>query len=362
MKDSIRQRLEQASERLQELDHLLADPDVHNDNKRFRALSKEHAHLTPLVRQWNAFRQAEQDLIDAFDWINSGDSDLKAMAQEELPQLKEQLENLENSLRTLLIPQDPNDDANVYLEIRAGTGGDEAAIFAGDLFRMYSRYAERQGWRMEVISEQEGEHGGYKEIIARIEGEGTYRKLKFESGAHRVQRVPTTETQGRVHTSAATVAILPESEAVQAVELRSEDLKMDTFRASGAGGQHINKTDSAVRITHIPTGVVVECQAERSQHKNRAKALTLLASRINAANEAKQAQEISAARKSLVGSGDRSERIRTYNFPQGRLTDHRINLTLYRLDAIVQGDLDDVVTALLNEYQAEQLSALEASL
>jgi peptide chain release factor 1 len=362
MKDSIRQRLEQASERLQELDHLLADPDIHNDNKRFRALSKEHAHLTPLVTQWHAFCQAEQDLADAFDWISSGDSELKAMAQEELPQLKLQLDQLETNLRTLLIPQDPNDDANVYLEIRAGTGGDEAAIFAGDLFRMYSRYAERQGWRIEVINEQEGEHGGYKEMIARIEGEGTYRKLKFESGAHRVQRVPTTETQGRVHTSAATVAILPESEAIQAVELRSEDLKMDTFRASGAGGQHINKTDSAVRITHIPTGVVVECQAERSQHKNRAKALTLLASRINAANEAKQAQEISAARKSLVGSGDRSERIRTYNFPQGRLTDHRINLTLYRLDAIVQGDLDDVITALLNEYQAEQLSALEASL
>ncbi|MCI4410139.1 MAG: peptide chain release factor 1 [Thiotrichales bacterium] len=362
MKQSIRLRLEQASERLQELDHLLSDPEIHNDNKRFRALSKEHAHLTPLVGQWRAFLQAEQDLADAFEWINSGDSELKAMAQDELPQLKAQLETLETSLRTLLIPQDPNDDANVYLEIRAGTGGDEAAIFAGDLFRMYSRYAERQGWRIEVISEQEGEHGGYKEIIARIEGEGTYRKLKFESGAHRVQRVPTTETQGRVHTSAATVAILPESEAVQAVELRSEDLKMDTFRASGAGGQHINKTDSAVRITHIPTGVVVECQAERSQHKNRAKALTLLASRINAANEAKQAQEISAARKSLVGSGDRSERIRTYNFPQGRMTDHRINLTLYRLDAIMQGDLDDIVTALLNEYQAEQLSDLEANL
>lgn len=362
MKQSIRLRLEQASERLQELDHLLSDPEIHNDNKRFRALSKEHAHLTPLVGQWRAFLQAEQDLADAFEWINSGDSELKAMAQDELPQLKAQLETLETRLRTLLIPQDPNDDANVYLEIRAGTGGDEAAIFAGDLFRMYSRYAERQGWRIEVISEQEGEHGGYKEIIARIEGEGTYRKLKFESGAHRVQRVPTTETQGRVHTSAATVAILPESEAVQAVELRSEDLKMDTFRASGAGGQHINKTDSAVRITHIPTGVVVECQAERSQHKNRAKALTLLASRINAANEAKQAQEISAARKSLVGSGDRSERIRTYNFPQGRMTDHRINLTLYRLDAIMQGDLDDIVTALLNEYQAEQLSDLEANL
>jgi peptide chain release factor 1 len=362
MKDSIRQRLEQASERLQELDHLLADPDVHNDNKRFRSLTKEHAQLTPLVEQWNAFRQAEQDLADAFDWINSGDSDLKAMAQDELPQLKEQLENLENSLRTLLIPQDPNDDANLFLEIRAGTGGDEAAIFAGDLFRMYSRYAERQGWRVEVISEQEGEHGGYKEIIARIEGEGAFRQLKFESGAHRVQRVPTTETQGRVHTSAATVAILPEVEAVQGVELRTEDLKVDTYRASGAGGQHVNRTESAIRITHIPTGVVVECQEERSQHKNRAKAMALLASRINAAREAKQAQEISAARKSLVGSGDRSERIRTYNFPQGRLTDHRINLTLYRLDAIVQGDLDDVITALLNEHQAEQLSALEASL
>ncbi len=362
MKDSIRQRLEQADERLQELDHLLADSATHSDNNRFRTLSKEHAQLTPLVGSWNAFLACEQDLKDAFEWIDSGDSELKAMAQEELPTLKTNLETLEQDLRTLLIPRDPNDDANLYLEVRAGTGGDEAAIFAGDLFRMYSRFAERQGWRVEVVSEQEGEHGGYKEIIARIEGNGAYAKLKFESGAHRVQRVPVTEAQGRVHTSAATVAILPESEAVEAVELRSEDLRVDTYRSSGAGGQHINKTDSAVRITHIPTGVVVECQAERSQHKNRAKAMALLASRINAANESKQAKEISAARKSLVGSGDRSERIRTYNFPQGRMTDHRINLTLYKLDNIMQGDLDETITALLNEYQAEQLSALEESL
>jgi peptide chain release factor 1 len=362
VKDSIRLRLEQASERLQELDHLLAEPSIHNDNQRFRVLSKEHAHLTPLVGSWQAFLQCEQDLKDAFDWIDSGDSELKSMAQEELPSLKAKLETLEQDLRTLLIPRDPNDDANIYLEVRAGTGGDEAAIFAGDLFRMYSRYAERQGWRVEVVSEQDGEHGGYKEIIARIEGDGAYAKLKFESGAHRVQRVPVTEAQGRVHTSAATVAILPESEAVQAVELRSEDLRVDTYRSSGAGGQHINKTDSAVRITHIPTGVVVECQAERSQHKNRAKAMALLASRINAANESKQAKEISEARKSLVGSGDRSERIRTYNFPQGRMTDHRINLTLYKLDSIMQGDMDETITALLNEYQAEQLSALEENL
>lgn len=361
MKNSIRQQLEQATERLQELEHLLAEPDVHNDNKRFRELTKEHAKLTPLVAQWLAYRQAEQDLTDAQDWLNSGDADLKAMAQEELPALKNSIETLEEELRLLLIPQDPNDDANLFLEIRAGTGGDEAAIFAGDLFRMYSRYAETHGWRVEVMSEQEGEHGGYKEIIARIEGEGAFRQFKFESGAHRVQRVPTTETQGRVHTSAATVAILPEIEAVQGVELRPEDLKVDTFRASGAGGQHVNRTESAIRITHIPTGVVVECQEERSQHKNRAKAMSLLASRINIARESQQAQEISAARKSLVGSGDRSERIRTYNFPQGRMTDHRINLTLYKLDAIMHGDLDDLITALLNEYQAEQLTALETT-
>ncbi len=359
MKTALRTRLDQASERLEELDHLLADPSIIGDQKRFRSLSKEHAQLTPLSQAWQQYRQCEQDLADAHDWLDSGDADLKSMAQEELPQLKERLEALTLHIRTLLIPQDPNDDANLFLEVRAGTGGDEAAIFAGDLFRMYSRYAERQGWRVEVISEQEGEHGGYKEIIARIEGESAFAKLKFESGAHRVQRVPVTESQGRVHTSAATVAILPEVEAVQGVELRSEDLKVDTYRASGAGGQHVNRTESAIRITHIPTGVVVECQEERSQHKNRAKAMSLLASRINAQREAAQAKEISAARKSLVGSGDRSERIRTYNFPQGRMTDHRINLTLYRLDAIMAGDLDEIFLALQNEYQAEQLLALE---
>lgn len=362
MKDAIRLRLEQAGERLQELEHLLADPATLSDNKQFRSLSKEHAQLTPLVAAWQQYRQCEQDLADAHDWLSSGDAELKAMAQEELPLLKDRLSTLEADIRTLLIPRDPNDDANLFLEVRAGTGGDEAAIFAGDLFRMYSRYAERQGWRMEIINEQEGEHGGYKEIIARLEGDGAFAKLKFESGAHRVQRVPVTESQGRIHTSAATVAILPEVEAVQGVDLRPEDLKVDTYRASGAGGQHVNRTESAIRITHIPTGVVVECQEERSQHKNRAKAMALLASRINAQREAKQAQEISAARKSLVGSGDRSERIRTYNFPQGRMTDHRINLTLYRLDAIMDGDLDEIFTALQSEYQAEQLSALEDSL
>lgn len=362
MKTAMRVRLDQASERLEELDHLLADPENISDNKRFRSLSKEHAQLTPLSDTWGRYQQCEQDLKDAFDWIDSGDADLKAMAQEELPDLKALLETLEQEIRTLLIPKDPNDDANLFLEVRAGTGGDEAAIFAGDLFRMYSRFAERQGWRVEIISEQEGEHGGYKEIIARLEGDGAFAKLKFESGAHRVQRVPTTESQGRVHTSAATVAILPEVEAVQGVELRAEDLKVDTYRSSGAGGQHINKTDSAIRITHIPTGVVVECQEERSQHKNRAKAMSLLASRINAARAAVQAKEISAARKSLVGSGDRSERIRTYNFPQGRMTDHRINLTLYRLDAIMDGDLEDLFIALQSEHQADQLSALEDTL
>lgn len=359
MKTALRTRLDQASERLEELDHLLSDPSIIGDQKRFRHLSKEHAQLTPLSQAWKTYRQCEQDLADAHDWLSSGDADLKAMAQDELPSLKDRLAELELEIRTLLIPKDPNDDANLFLEVRAGTGGDEAAIFAGDLFRMYGRFAERQGWRVEVISEQEGEHGGYKEIIARVEGEGAFAKLKFESGAHRVQRVPVTESQGRVHTSAATVAILPEVEAVQGVDLRSEDLKVDTYRASGAGGQHVNRTESAIRITHIPTGVVVECQEERSQHKNRAKAMSLLASRINAQREAAQAKEISAARKSLVGSGDRSERIRTYNFPQGRMTDHRINLTLYRLDAIMDGDLDEILLALQNEHQAEQLLALE---
>jgi peptide chain release factor 1 len=360
MKVALRNRLDQASERLEELDHLLSDPSIIGDQKRFRGLSKEHAQLTPLSEAWSAYCQCEQDLADAHDWLSSGDAELKEMAQEELPSLKNKLATLASAIRMLLIPKDPNDDANLFLEVRAGTGGDEAAIFAGDLFRMYARYAERQGWRVEVISEQEGEHGGYKEIIARIEGEGAFAKLKFESGAHRVQRVPVTESQGRVHTSAATVAILPEVEAVQGVELRPEDLKVDTYRASGAGGQHVNRTESAIRITHIPTGVVVECQEERSQHKNRAKAMSLLASRINAQRESAQAKEISEARKSLVGSGDRSERIRTYNFPQGRMTDHRINLTLYRLDYIMDGDLDEILLALQNEHQAEQLLALES--
>ncbi|MBD3755450.1 MAG: peptide chain release factor 1, partial [Gammaproteobacteria bacterium] len=288
----------------------------------------------------------------------SGDPDLKEMAQEELPLIEERLETLEVELQKMLLPRDPKDDANIFLEIRAGTGGDEAAIFAGDLFRMYSRYAERMRWQVEIINSHEGEHGGYKEIIARLIGDGAFSRLKFESGAHRVQRVPATETQGRVHTSAATVAIMPEAPELEEVELNPADLKVDTFRASGAGGQHVNKTDSAIRITHLPTGTVVECQDERSQHKNRARAMSLLAARINDAKRQAHDKEIAQERKSLVGSGDRSERIRTYNYPQGRVTDHRINLTLYKLEDIMNGGLEQVIEPLINEYQAEQLAAL----
>ncbi|MDG6774788.1 peptide chain release factor 1 [Thiomicrorhabdus sp. ZW0627] len=360
MKDSIRIKLQNLVDRLDEVNALISDPDVINDQKKFRALTKEHAQLTPVVDAFNAYETAEGDLQEAKDMIKSGDPDLKEMGQEELPQLEKQLADLEVELQTMLLPRDPNDDANIFLEIRAGTGGDEAAIFAGDLFRMYSRYAEKVRWQVEVINSQEGEHGGYKEIIARIIGDGAYSKLKFESGAHRVQRVPATETQGRVHTSAATVVIMPEAPDVEEVELNPADLKVDTFRASGAGGQHVNKTDSAIRITHIPTGTVVECQDERSQHKNRARAMSLLASRIMDAKRQAHESEIAQERKSLVGSGDRSERIRTYNYPQGRVTDHRINLTLYKLDEIMNGGLEQVIDPLVNEYQAEQLAALSS--
>ncbi|WP_373019536.1 peptide chain release factor 1 [Thiomicrorhabdus sp.] len=360
MKDSIRIKLQNLVERLDEVNALISDPDVISDQNKFRGLTKEHAQLTPVVDAFNAFESTEGDLQEAKDMIKSGDPDLKEMGQEELPQLEKQLANLELELQTMLLPRDPNDDANIFLEIRAGTGGDEAAIFAGDLFRMYSRYAEKMRWQVEVINSQEGEHGGYKEIIARLIGDGAYSKLKFESGAHRVQRVPATETQGRVHTSAATVVIMPEAPDVEEIELNPADLKVDTFRASGAGGQHVNKTDSAIRITHIPTGTVVECQDERSQHKNRARAMSLLASRIMDAKRQVHEKEIAQERKSLVGSGDRSERIRTYNYPQGRVTDHRINLTLYKLDEIMAGGLEQVIDPLVNEYQAEQLAALSA--
>lgn len=356
MKDSLRLRLEQLSDRYEELTALLADVEVISDNKRFRQLSREHNDLTELTDFWNKYCQAEEDIATAESMIN--DPDFKDMAQEEIRENQNLLKDLEEQLNVLMIPKDPNDVNAAYLEIRAGTGGDEAAIFSGDLFRMYSKFAETQGWRIEVLSENEGEHGGYKEIICRVNGEGVYGRLKFESGAHRVQRVPATESQGRVHTSACTVAILPEVDVDTTVEINNSDLRIDTYRASGAGGQHINKTDSAVRITHIPSGVVVECQEERSQHKNKAKALALLASRLE--NAKKQAQEsaTSEMRRDLVGSGDRSERIRTYNYPQGRMTDHRINLTLYKLDAIVEGDLTELLDSLHREYQADQLAMI----
>ncbi|GAB6034044.1 peptide chain release factor 1 [Galenea microaerophila] len=358
MKQSIRQKLQHLVERLDEVNALLSDPEVMSDQNRFRALSQEHAQLTPVVETFTQYEATEADLNEAKEMIDSGDPDLKEMGQEELPILTKKLEALNLELQKMLLPKDPNDDANIFLEIRAGTGGDEAAIFAGDLFRMYSRYAEKMGWQVEVLNAQEGEHGGYKEIVARIIGQGAYSRLKFESGAHRVQRVPATETQGRVHTSAATVAILPEAQELEEVQLNPADLRIDTFRASGAGGQHVNKTDSAIRITHIPTGTVVECQDERSQHKNKARAMSLLAARINDAQQQAQQAEIAEERKSLVGSGDRSERIRTYNYPQGRVTDHRINLTLYKLEEIMNGGLEQVIDPLINEHQAEQLASL----
>lgn len=358
MKASLRTRLEGLAQRLEELNVLLADPETVGQTERFRDLSREHAQLTPVVSVWNAYLQCEADAATAREMLRESDPELKALAEDELTMVEARHEALESELQILLLPKDPNDTSNVFLEIRAGTGGDEAAIFAGDLFRMYARYAEEQGWRVEILSESEGEHGGYKEIIARLIGDGVYSRLKFESGAHRVQRVPATEAQGRIHTSAATVAVLPEVEQVESVDINPADLKVDTYRASGAGGQHVNKTDSAIRITHLPTGIVVECQEERSQHKNRAKAMSLLASRMLAQQQEKQQKEQAAERKSLVGSGDRSERIRTYNFPQGRLTDHRINLTLYKLEDILQGHLDSVIEPLIQEHQAEQLAAL----
>ncbi|WP_044406900.1 peptide chain release factor 1 [Thiomicrospira microaerophila] len=361
MKPSIRQKLQTLVERLEEVGAMLSDPSVVNDQNQFRNLSKEHSQLTPIVEVYQNFERAEADLEEAKEMIASGDRELKEMAQEEYPSLEKAIETYELDLQKMLLPRDPNDDANIFLEIRAGTGGDEAAIFAGDLFKMYSRYAETQRWQIEVLNTSDGEHGGYKEIIARIVGDGAYSKLKFESGAHRVQRVPTTETQGRVHTSAATVAIMPEAPDVEQVELNPADLKVDTFRASGAGGQHVNKTDSAIRITHIPTGTIVECQDERSQHKNRARAMSLLAARIMDARRQVHDQAIAQERKSLVGSGDRSERIRTYNYPQGRCTDHRINLTLYKLDEIMNGGLSSVIDPLSHEHQAELLAALSAN-
>jgi len=358
MKDSILNKLHMLIDRHEEIAGLLADPGIIGDQNQFRELSQEYAQLEPVVKTFQNYNSAQDDLLAANDMLKDDDADVREMAIEEKKDASEKTETLETELQRLLLPKDPNDDSNIFLEIRAGTGGDEAAIFAGDLFRMYSRYAELKRWQIEIINQNIGEHGGYREIIARIIGPGAYSQLKFESGAHRVQRVPETESQGRVHTSAATVAVLPEVADVEQIEINSADLRVDTFRASGAGGQHVNKTDSAVRLTHIPTGTVVECQDERSQHKNKARAMSLLQSRIMNAKIEKQQAEQAQERKSLVGSGDRSERIRTYNYPQGRITDHRINLTLYKLDDIIQGDLQQVVEPLINEYQAEQLASL----
>ncbi|RUS69952.1 hypothetical protein EGW08_022294, partial [Elysia chlorotica] len=316
------------------------------------------SHLEPIVKTFKDYEQAQEDKQSATEMLREKDPEIVEMAKEELDIADESIERLETELQVLLLPRDPNDDANVFLEIRAGTGGDEASIFSGDLFRMYSKYAEQRGWRLEVVSTSEGEHGGYKEIISKIIGDGAYSQLKFESGAHRVQRVPATESQGRIHTSACTVAVMPEVDEVEGIDINPSDLKVDTFRASGAGGQHVNKTDSAIRLTHIPTGVVVECQDQRSQHKNRAAAMSMLKSRLLQAQIDKQQQEQSDTRKSLVGSGDRSERIRTYNYPQGRVTDHRINLTLYKLDEVMEGALDSIIQPLVLEHQADLLATM----
>ena len=358
MKDSIRFKLESVRDRFEEIAGLLADPDVIADQNQFRDLSKEYSRVEPIVKLFAEFETLDEDIAAAQEMANDADSEIRQMGQEELEGLTTRREELLVDLQKSLIPPDPHDEANVYLEVRAGTGGDEAAIFAGDLFRMYTKYAEAMGWQVEILSAREGEHGGYKEIISRMSGSNIYARLKFESGAHRVQRVPTTESQGRIHTSACTVAVLPEPDEVEIDEINPADLRVDTYRASGAGGQHVNKTDSAVRLTHLPSGIVVECQDERSQHKNRARAMSLLQARLLDAKVTAQATEQAEQRKLLVGSGDRSERIRTYNFPQGRVTDHRINLTLYKLDEILEGSLDQVVQPLTNEYQADQLAAL----
>ena len=358
MKASLLTKLETLTDRHEEVSALLGDSEIITDNARFRDLSREYAELEEVVRCFGDYSRVKDDLEAARLMLDDADPELRDMARDELESRGGELETLERRLQTLLLPRDPNDSHNVFLEIRAGTGGDEAAIFSGDLFRMYSKYAERMGWKVEVLSERAGEHGGYKEIITRVEGRDVFAHLKFESGAHRVQRVPETESQGRIHTSACTVAVMPEAEAVDEVEISKSDLRIDTYRASGAGGQHVNKTDSAVRITHLPTGIVVECQDERSQHKNRARAMSLLQAKLLTSVQDRQAEEQASLRRDLVGTGDRSDRIRTYNFPQGRLTDHRINLTLYKLAEIMEGDLEAVIGPLRQEYQADQLAAL----
>ena len=356
MTPTIAAKLEQLFGRLEELSRQLSSEDAANDMEQFRKLSREHAELTPIVERFREFRGVEGDIAAAQEML--ADADMKGYAEAEMREGRERLVLIEADLQKLLLPKDPDDERNVFIEIRAGTGGDESALFAGDLFRMYCRYAERRRWQVELVSESQGEVGGYKEVIARLIGQGVHSRLKFESGGHRVQRVPATETQGRIHTSACTVAILPEADEVGDVVLNPAELRIDTFRASGAGGQHVNKTESAIRITHLPTGIVVECQDGRSQHKNKAQAMSVLAARIKDKQQREQQSKEAATRKSMVGSGDRSDRIRTYNFPQGRITDHRINLTLYKIDAIMDGDLDEMTEALITEHQAELLAAL----
>ncbi|MDH3280812.1 MAG: peptide chain release factor 1 [Gammaproteobacteria bacterium] len=360
MKASIQSKLDHLVQRHEEVSALLSDPQIIEDQARFRALSIEYADIGSVVERYKHYQSLNTEIVEAQTMLEDADPALRALAEEEARRLHTQLGEKEREIEKLLVPKDPSDERNIFLEIRAGTGGDEAALFAGDLFRMYSAYAERHGWKVEVVSKNEGEYGGFKEIITRIEGKRAYSRLKFESGAHRVQRVPDTEAQGRIHTSACTVAVLPEADDIDNIEINPNDLRIDTFRASGAGGQHVNKTDSAIRITHLPTGVVVECQDERSQHKNRARALSILSSRLLESERHKQRTEEAETRRNLVGSGDRSERIRTYNFPQGRVTDHRINLTLYKLDEVLAGDIDPVIDPLIAEYQADQLAALAA--
>ena len=358
MKTSLLTKLDALADRHEEVSALLGDAETAADQNRFRDLSKEFAHLNEVVTQHQRWSQLQETLADARQMLNDSDAELRELAAEEIAEAERELTDIEASLQVLLLPQDPSDSSNVFLEIRAGTGGDEAAIFSGDLYRMYHRYAEQKGWSVEILSERAGEHGGFKEVISRVVGQDVYSHLKFESGAHRVQRVPETESQGRIHTSACTVAVLPEIEEVDSIEIRKEDLRVDTFRSSGAGGQHVNTTDSAVRLTHLPTGIVVECQDERSQHKIRARAMSLLQAKLLSAEQESQRASQASERRSLVGSGDRSERIRTYNFPQGRITDHRINLTLYKLDEVVSGDLDPLIVPLRQEHQADLLAAM----
>jgi len=356
VKDSLRAKLDSLAARLEEVNRLLAAEDATRDMESFKRLSREHSELNERVALYERYRRAERDAAAAKEL--AADPEMRSLADDELKAANASMEGLEAELQKALLPRDPNDDKNIFLEIRAGTGGDESALFAGDLFRMYTRYAERQGWPVEIISESPSELGGYKEVIARVAGAGAYSKLKFESGGHRVQRVPETEAQGRIHTSACTVAVLPEADAVDEVVLNPAELRIDTFRASGAGGQHVNKTESAIRVTHLPTGLVVECQDSRSQHKNRERALSVLAARLKDKQMREQAAKTASTRKTLIGSGDRSERIRTYNFPQGRVTDHRINVTLYKIDRIMDGELDDLIAPLTAELQAEQLAQL----